>query len=69
MFQTIKRFYNETLHALDGEIGHVKDFYFDDQKWAIRYVVVLVLHIGWLVLLAPMLSAASIETESPALRI
>ena len=40
MFQSIKQFYNETLHALDGEIGHVNDFYFDDQNWAVRYVVV-----------------------------
>jgi hypothetical protein len=24
------------LHASDGEIGQVKDFYFDDQKWVIR---------------------------------
>lgn len=28
-----------TLHSLDGEIGHVKEFYFDDQHWAIRYLV------------------------------
>jgi hypothetical protein len=28
------------LRASDGEIGHVKDFYFDDQKWGVRYVVV-----------------------------
>ena len=27
------------LHSLDGEIGTVKDFYFDDQYWAIRYLV------------------------------
>jgi hypothetical protein len=25
--------------ASDGDIGHVKDFYFNDQQWAIRYVV------------------------------
>jgi hypothetical protein len=25
--------------ASDGEIGHVKDFYFDDRNWAVRYVV------------------------------
>jgi hypothetical protein len=24
------------LRALDGEIGHVKDFCFDDAKWAVR---------------------------------
>ncbi len=27
------------LNALDGEIGKVKEFYFDDQYWAIRYLV------------------------------
>jgi hypothetical protein len=27
------------LHSLDGEMGKVKDFYFDDQHWAIRYLV------------------------------
>jgi len=28
-----------TLHSLDGEIGKVKGFYFDDQHWTIRYLV------------------------------
>jgi len=28
-----------TLGALDGEIGKVKDFYFDDQSWTVRYLV------------------------------
>jgi uncharacterized protein YrrD len=27
------------LHSLDGEIGKVKEFYFDDQHWTIRYLV------------------------------
>jgi uncharacterized protein YrrD len=27
------------LNSLDGEIGKVKQFYFDDQHWAIRYLV------------------------------
>ena len=27
------------LRSLDGEIGKVKEFYFDDQYWAIRYLV------------------------------
>ncbi len=29
-----------SLEATDGEVGKVKDFYFDDQKWVIRYLVV-----------------------------
>jgi hypothetical protein len=39
MLQSIKKLYGEKLGALDGEIGHVKDFYFSDQSWAVRYLV------------------------------
>jgi hypothetical protein len=39
MLQSLKQLYGHQLAALDGEIGHVKDFYFDDQNWAVRYVV------------------------------
>jgi hypothetical protein len=28
------------IGATDGEIGHVSDFFFDDQAWVIRYLVV-----------------------------
>jgi hypothetical protein len=28
------------LDALDGPIGKVKDFYFDDRQWTVRYLVV-----------------------------
>jgi hypothetical protein len=27
------------LHSLDGDIGSVSDFYFDDHHWAVRYLV------------------------------
>ncbi|HWN95220.1 MAG TPA: PRC-barrel domain-containing protein [Methylomirabilota bacterium] len=40
MLRSIKQLYGNKLGASDGEIGHVKDFYFDDQNWAIRYLVV-----------------------------
>jgi len=39
MLRSIKKIYGDKLGASDGEIGHVKDFYFDDRNWAIRYVV------------------------------
>lgn len=39
MLQNLKHLYGAKLGAKDGEIGHVKDFYFDDQTWAVRYVV------------------------------
>ena len=28
------------LRACDGKIGHVNDFFFDDQHWTVRYLVV-----------------------------
>ena len=39
MLQSIKQLCGEKLGASDGDIGHVKDFYFDDQNWVVRYVV------------------------------
>jgi hypothetical protein len=39
MVISIKQTYGEKLGATDGEIGRVKDFYFDDKNWAVRYVV------------------------------
>src|ERR1035441_6768283 len=34
-----KKLYDDRLAALDGEIGRVKDLYFDDKNWVVRYVV------------------------------
>jgi sporulation protein YlmC with PRC-barrel domain len=39
MLQNLKELYGHQLAASDGAIGRVKDFYFDDQTWAVRYVV------------------------------
>ena len=40
MLRSIKQLYGHSLGTAEGEIGTVKDFYFDDQHWAVRYVVV-----------------------------
>lgn len=40
MLRNLKTLENYTIKAADGEIGHVKDFYFDDNTWAVRYFVV-----------------------------
>jgi len=40
MLQNIHELNGYKLSASDGEIGHIKDFYFDDQRWAVRYLVV-----------------------------
>jgi len=39
MLRSIEQLYGNRLGASDGDIGAIKDFYFDDQKWAIRYLV------------------------------
>jgi len=39
MLQSIKQLYGNKLGATDGDIGQVKDFYFDDHDWTVRYVV------------------------------
>ncbi len=39
MLHKVKTLKGYTLDSLDGEIGKVKEFYFDDQHWAIRYLV------------------------------
>jgi hypothetical protein len=39
MLRSIKKLFEDKLGASDGEIGHVNDFYFDDQNWAVRYLV------------------------------
>ena len=39
MLKSIKQICGDKLGASDGEIGHVKDFYFDDKRWVIRYLV------------------------------
>jgi uncharacterized protein YrrD len=40
MLRSIKQLVGDKLRASDGEIGQIKDFYFDDQNWVVRYVVV-----------------------------
>ena len=39
MLRSLKQLYGNKLGASDGEIGRIKDFYFDDQNWAIRYLI------------------------------
>jgi hypothetical protein len=39
MLRSIKKLFGDKLGAVDGEIGHIKDFYFDDRNWGVRYVV------------------------------
>ncbi len=46
MLRPVDRLYDFTVAAADGDAGTVRDLYFDDQEWIVRYFVV---HTGgWL---------------------
>ena len=40
MLRNMNDLLDYAIRATDGDIGHVKDFYFDDASWVIRYLVV-----------------------------
>ena len=66
MLLSLKQLYRKKLRASGGDIGHVEDFYFNDQQWAIRYVVANTGSwlSGRLVLISPMLSETCIKTAT-----
>ena len=39
MLHSAKQLQGYSLGAIDGEIGHLKGFYFDDKDWVVRYLV------------------------------
>jgi hypothetical protein len=40
MLRSMKDLEGFVVGATDGTIGHVKDFYFDDEAWVVRYLIV-----------------------------
>ena len=40
MLRNVNQLRGYAIHATDGIIGEVDDLYFDDEDWAIRYLVV-----------------------------
>ncbi len=40
MLRTLEELHDYTIGASDGDIGHVKDLYLDDEAWVVRYLVV-----------------------------
>src|SRR6476646_3978322 len=40
MLHTLKDLTGFAIHAADGYLGFVKDFYFDDKRWVVRYLVI-----------------------------
>ena len=40
MLRSLNDLEEYSIRATDGDIGQVKDFYFDDDAWVVRYLVV-----------------------------
>ena len=60
--RNLKHLSGFALEARDGEIGRLKEIYFDDQVWFIRYLVV---HMGGRLLGREVLiSPPAVESES-----
>ena len=53
-----------TVAATDGEVGRIADLFFDDERWAVRFLVVDTG--GWLASRQVLLSPASVVAEAPA---
>lgn len=61
MGQTVKALQGDDVLASDGPIGAVKDVYFDDERWGVRYLVV---DTGtWLPGRRVLISPASLDSE------
>ncbi len=60
MIRSIKELQGYSVHATDGDIGKVEDFYFDDDAWTVRYLVV---NTGnWLTGRSVLIAPASFQT-------
>ena len=40
MLRSVNNLIGYSIRAIDGELGEVNEFYFDDYTWSIRYLVV-----------------------------
>jgi hypothetical protein len=40
MLRSLKEIFGYRILATDGDIGHVDDFFVDDEIWAVRYIIV-----------------------------
>ncbi len=55
MLRSVRNLQRYRINATDGDIGHVDAFYFDDEQWTVRYLVVDTAswRLGRLVLVSP----------------
>jgi uncharacterized protein YrrD len=65
MLHRLNTLKNYSLDSLDGEMGRVEDFYFDDEHWSVRYLVANTGNWlrGRLVLISPYSLVAAIKED------
>ena len=39
MLRSLKAMHGYAIQATDGEVGHIRDFFFDDSTWHVRYLI------------------------------
>jgi len=67
MLRNLKDLHGYALRATDGDVGTVKDFYFDDDRWVVRY---LIAETGtWLASRQVLISPVSLGTPDHAERV
>src|SRR5574342_487570 len=70
MLRHVRDLQHYTIHAIDGDIGRVHEFYFDDQRWVVRHIVVTTSHrLPRHRVLVPILSLARVDEERRQLQV
>ena len=59
MLRSLRELHGYNVHAVDGNIGKVEDFFFEDDLWTIRYLVVNIG--GWLLGRKVLISPAALK--------
>ncbi|MDP9044998.1 MAG: PRC-barrel domain-containing protein [Pseudomonadota bacterium] len=67
MLKNLRDLQGYALRATDGDVGTVKDFYFDDVSWTVRYLVVETGH--WLASRKVLIAPASLGVPDPEDRV
>jgi uncharacterized protein YrrD len=60
LFKSLTKY---AIRAKDGDLGHIRDLFFDDSSWRVRYLVVDTSF--WLLGRKVMVSPSAIETDQP----
>lgn len=72
MLRNVSTLHGYTIHATDGELGTVDQFFFDDEHWTVRYLVVNAGNwlTGRLVLISPIsIKAIDWDTQKVAVNL